>query len=189
MKARNQNPRVKRRSRYSPLVSEGPQIEKPAQSVTEHPRRIRRHKVWEHYNGCCFGCGLRLDLYVGWQEHHVMPRQEGGTNELDNLLPLCDRCHTLAEDAQPIPKTTQGLRLFLVGQLQETARLEEETDIICPNWEWRYWVYGGSKSPWLDPKIIEHRLHCAPCFYISSSGRILNKKLRSGSSRQGVSSR
>lgn len=32
--------------------------------------------------------------------HHIVPRDKGGKDELDNLIGLCDKCHDIAEDKQ-----------------------------------------------------------------------------------------
>lgn len=29
--------------------------------------------------------------------HHIVPRSEGGTNDLDNLVTLCERCHSVQD--------------------------------------------------------------------------------------------
>jgi hypothetical protein len=37
----------------------------------------------------CARCGLFHNIHL----HHKVPLADGGTNELDNLIPLCDLCH------------------------------------------------------------------------------------------------
>jgi hypothetical protein len=39
----------------------------------------------------CRRCGARVKLQV----HHVVKPQDGGTDTLENLITLCDRCHRL----------------------------------------------------------------------------------------------
>jgi 5-methylcytosine-specific restriction endonuclease McrA len=41
----------------------------------------------------CTWCGTRDDLVA----HHRTPRAYGGSDTLDNLEPVCRRCHTWAE--------------------------------------------------------------------------------------------
>jgi len=40
------------------------------------------------------GCGSARFLEV----HHVVPREEGGSNQADNLVTLCGRCHRFAHE-------------------------------------------------------------------------------------------
>ena len=37
----------------------------------------------------CSKCGRKFVLTI----HHVRPRSEGGTHDLENLVLLCNRCH------------------------------------------------------------------------------------------------
>lgn len=48
-----------------------------------------REKVFEKYGRCCSMCGSNQNIEV----HHKIPIREGGTNELENLIPLCRDCH------------------------------------------------------------------------------------------------
>ena len=48
-----------------------------------------REKVFEKYGRCCSMCGSEQNVEV----HHIIPIREGGTNELENLIPLCRDCH------------------------------------------------------------------------------------------------
>lgn len=48
-----------------------------------------RKKVFEKYGRCCSMCGSVQNVEV----HHIIPIKEGGTNELENLIPLCRDCH------------------------------------------------------------------------------------------------
>lgn len=46
----------------------------------------------DHYR--CVNCGQTgTDLHV----HHVVPKSKGGTEELDNLVTLCAKCHSIQE--------------------------------------------------------------------------------------------
>lgn len=52
-----------------------------------------RQKTIDKTGGKCAVCGDKFDVV-----HHIVPRHEGGTDELDNLIPLCNRCHSYAHD-------------------------------------------------------------------------------------------
>jgi 5-methylcytosine-specific restriction endonuclease McrA len=42
----------------------------------------------------CVNCGQTgTELHV----HHIIPRSEGGTNDLGNLVTLCGRCHSIQD--------------------------------------------------------------------------------------------
>jgi 5-methylcytosine-specific restriction endonuclease McrA len=36
----------------------------------------------------CYLCGLEADI-----RHHVVPLKKGGTNKINNIVPLCNPCH------------------------------------------------------------------------------------------------
>ena len=42
----------------------------------------------------CVNCGQTgVELHV----HHIVPRSEGGTNDLNNIVTLCARCHSVQD--------------------------------------------------------------------------------------------
>ncbi|MBN8411128.1 HNH endonuclease [Halomonas litopenaei] len=50
-----------------------------------------RRQVLIDINGrACSHCGTRSNLHV----HHVKPLSKGGSNELSNLIILCEKCHS-----------------------------------------------------------------------------------------------
>lgn len=51
-----------------------------------------RQKVLRRDNFRCVSCGVELRS-VEADIHHLLPRSIGGTNELSNLVTLCDGCH------------------------------------------------------------------------------------------------
>ena len=55
----------------------------------------RKHLINKYGNACKF-CG-----YTGMLEvHHIIPVCDGGTNDLDNLILLCELCHCEAHGAK-----------------------------------------------------------------------------------------
>lgn len=62
-----------------------PRTEKPA--VPSWARK----EAFEYHGYECAKCGYRYR--GGIQVHHIIPVVAGGSNEPDNLIPLCDRCH------------------------------------------------------------------------------------------------
>lgn len=47
----------------------------------------------------CQECGVHCRNKVKIQAHHVVPRIQGGSDDLDNLITLCASCHTRTERA------------------------------------------------------------------------------------------
>lgn len=50
---------------------------------------VMKKRVIYIFGGECAICGNPENLEI----HHVVPRAEGGTNDIANLLPLCHECH------------------------------------------------------------------------------------------------
>lgn len=59
-------------------------------------REIRQEAL-RRDNGRCQVCGKERSGQV----HHVIPRSQGGTNDLSNLITLCGQCHMLVS---PVPQ-------------------------------------------------------------------------------------
>ena len=114
-----------------------------------------------------------------WHAHHVLPRSEGGTDDIENLAVLCLPCHTIAEDMRPTPSTLWNLKRLLRARLAEIAwqpmlssasgslppaTVSEPSSRDCPdNLDWRKWVYGGDANPFKNLSFIEHRVGCLRC--------------------------
>jgi hypothetical protein len=51
-----------------------------------------REQVWEKTEGRCYLCGKRLSLH-DMQVDHVFPFIMGGSDEMENLMPVCRSCN------------------------------------------------------------------------------------------------
>jgi len=61
-------------------------------NTTTIPPRVRREVLARDQHRCqAPGCGRTRFLEV----HHIVARQQGGTNQLENLITLCGSCHRL----------------------------------------------------------------------------------------------
>lgn len=96
----------------------------------------------------CQRCEKKNSQGRGMTAHHVTPRSDGGGDNLENLITLCDPCHDYVEVNELRTRTT------IIGsyEVQVDMRAEQTkyaTDegyhFIRP--AWHKWVYGGSKKP------------------------------------------
>lgn len=76
-------------------------------------KRLRKaRQLWAKQAGKCFYCGCSMHLSRGPKDgicsdnlatlDHYIPRSQGGSNDLSNLVAACYRCNTLRSDA-PAP--------------------------------------------------------------------------------------
>ena len=63
-----------------------------------------RQRALQLTHGRCARCGrvIARKEHGQWRTegggtHHIVPLRRGGTNDLRNLVPLCDRCHAQAD--------------------------------------------------------------------------------------------
>lgn len=70
-----------------PLSPVGPVANAPAASTWAETRRVVHARDGYRCTSC--GCDVGRDADV----HHLLPRSMGGTDELANLVTLCDGCH------------------------------------------------------------------------------------------------
>ena len=54
--------------------------------------KIDRQKVYEKYNGHCAYCGKAIAI-KDMQVDHILPKRNGGTDDIDNLNPSCRLCN------------------------------------------------------------------------------------------------
>jgi len=54
--------------------------------------RYKREAKERHGNEC-YMCEEEIKIHI----HHIIPLSAGGTNHIDNLIPLCPKCHGKAE--------------------------------------------------------------------------------------------
>jgi hypothetical protein len=70
---------------------------------------ILRRRAFEEYGKNCFECGSINNLDV----HHILPREDGGLDELENLIILCRDCHERFHGFKINPdKNTRELRKY-----------------------------------------------------------------------------
>lgn len=84
----------------------------------------------------CIRCDGQFDM-MSLTVHHMIPRANGGGNNIENLISLCSECHDFVE--------LKGLhtRADIIGSMTDSVRYE--TRGHQPS-DWHCWVYGGMKS-------------------------------------------
>jgi len=110
--------------------------------------RTALHRRWPK----CPGCGETRGL----APHHVVPRDEGGGDDLGNLMMLCDPCHDFIEAHDYKPRTLKRI-LFILGDRFPSGLSPDEPEIPGEEGDWREWVYGGVPSPWRNTRWLEER--------------------------------
>lgn len=65
----------------------------------EHPQRIKRTPqqraaIFLTRGGHCHKCTRPLGPADDWDLDHIIALENGGTDDDDNLAPICDWCHT-----------------------------------------------------------------------------------------------
>lgn len=55
-------------------------------------KKIDRRAIYAKYNGHCAYCGAQIP-YKEMQIDHIMPKANGGNNDMDNLNPSCHVCN------------------------------------------------------------------------------------------------
>ena len=85
--------------------------------------KVYRQKVYEKYNGHCAYCGKTIAL-KDMQVDHILPKRNGGTDDIDNLNPSCRLCNHY--------KRAAGIKTFrndLLGGLIKKA--DENLNLPC----------------------------------------------------------
>jgi hypothetical protein len=71
------------------------------------PSNIRAD-VWDKSYGFCWYCGIKMHPFRNFHVDHVVPVSNGGTNDMENLVPSCQACNSRKKD-----KSMESLRVFM----------------------------------------------------------------------------
>ena len=87
----------------------------------------------------CQSCGIKIGLSV----HHILSREEGGTDLPSNLITLCHYCHNEVEEL--------GFKdsLQIVDFKRKRKYIKSDRHLVTHEVpvRWQQWVYGGYKKP------------------------------------------
>lgn len=128
------------------------------QEAVYHPRdyvdkgvlkRTRMKDIFRRDNYQCQSCRKRFPVEQ-LSCHHIIPRDEGGSNNPRNLITLCKPCHDEIELAEI--KTVEEILYYKKRQEAMQESEEANLDIIDQitqasdgEVDWHKWVYGGGK--------------------------------------------
>lgn len=90
----------------------------------------------------CQVCEGRIHLSV----HHVIPRLEGGSDDEQNLITLCSKCHDEVEVSgyRSVPEIIGHDPYWKSSKpMKHKLQPDPEDDPT----DWRRWVYGGYRHP------------------------------------------
>jgi 5-methylcytosine-specific restriction endonuclease McrA len=96
----------------------------------------------------CQRCEKHSDSSKGLQVHHIIPRAEGGSYDITNLITLCNSCHDIVEIAGYQTKTEIMCMEDVPvkkHEIKDSGYSEHECDKTRP--AWHSWVYGGAQRP------------------------------------------
>lgn len=74
--------------------------------------------------------------------HHIIPREKGGQNNIDNLIGLCGQCHDIAELKELSRDDIINYYTKIRIKKKEKAKVKD----------WHMWVYGGYNRPRIEKK-------------------------------------
>jgi len=105
-----------------------------------------RRQTFKRDRQICQRCDRRFKI-ADLNAHHIMPRAEGGADDIHNLVTLCEPCHDIVEIAG------YRTRAEIAGSYEdqgEDAPMERPTEKDGEDPyhrpRWHKWVYGGQKA-------------------------------------------
>lgn len=115
-----------------------PQIRKDKSKLLP---KAKRTDVWAKTDGRCYYCGLALEYKTTFCIDHIVPKIEGGGDEIGNVVPSCRSCNSA--------KGTKQLKEFRFQKRME--KFQEQTGVWFTNMQVEY-----LKSIGVDLKIPKH---------------------------------
>lgn len=107
-----------------------------------------RRKIIRRDHQRCRRCEKKLK-YDECSIHHIKPRKEGGSDNEDNLICLCENCHDWIEcQTNPPLRTKVAIEGSMPLDDAYTSLIMKpvvDDGEFRPNWH--RWVYGSGKNP------------------------------------------
>ena len=60
-----------------------------------------RAQVWDKTRGWCYYCGAQLNPWANFVIDHIRPVSKGGSDEIENLAPVCKSCNARKGNRHP----------------------------------------------------------------------------------------
>lgn len=79
--------------------------------IDKYFTKEQRAEIFSKTNGCCCYCGKALNPFKEMDVEHVDPRNNGGSNAIENLYMSCPSCNRRKQD-----KTLEQYRMWLKEQ-------------------------------------------------------------------------
>lgn len=108
-----------------------------------------RSEIIHRDNYICFRCEMIAERMGDLSVHHLLPRNEGGKENEENLITLCHPCHDIVEEAgyrekAEIIGSYEGDTVNYVVQPSPDVWKKKRTETF-ERPEWHTIVYGGRK--------------------------------------------
>lgn len=110
--------------------------------ITPEEWRLLKYAVIKRDHRRCQRCDKRFKI-LELGAHHIMPRDEGGSNDMTNLMTLCNPCHDFVEINHL--KTRAEIIGSYEGKKRDTAADHEPLNPTPQQADWHTWVYGGKR--------------------------------------------
>lgn len=120
---------------------------KPKEKLTIVQReqwRALRKAVLIRDKNTCFRCQKDSKSGKGMTVHHIQPRSDGGSNEMENLITLCNPCHDYVEceGFTTLDEIAASAEDEIIPVPDKGEKIKVET-FERPAWHAR--VYGGQR--------------------------------------------
>ena len=119
----------------------------PSQTNMSEDYVALKRSFCRQFNYCCQACRKRFSADC-LSLHHIVPREEGGADEGDNLILLCHSCHDKVE-LDPRKYGSHGEIAYSFCARKPPKPKWDRKEIGA---NWQSWVYGGRRNPMKDAK-------------------------------------
>ncbi len=129
------------------FVSLGLNMKDRPRTVAIKTWRQIRARIITRDHSTCQRCEHYSRTRRGLSVHHIIPRNEGGSDHSGNLITLCDKCHDTVEmsDARTFVEVIATDDPIKYYDEKEEGFFPKLIDLTRPIWH--TWVYGGKRRP------------------------------------------